>query len=147
MDDLIDRMNKAGLHANTHTYHHIILRYVDSQNLEMCLQCFAEMSEYNVSPSLKSAQAVIELATGLGHARLALDLAYAFEASSVRKLEAQDWVRILAASTDCHFVSELHSTTHRVLRRRKFTARKVVSWTHGKRRWLNTMSPRMKANA
>jgi pentatricopeptide repeat protein len=112
LDDLLDRMGKAGLRANTHTHNHIILRHAEAQNLEMCLQCFAEMSEYNVSPSLKSAQGVIKLASGLGHARLALDLAYAFEASSVRKLEAQDWVHILAASTSCHFVRRIIPNTH-----------------------------------
>lgn len=97
-------MERLGIAPNTQTYLHLILRYVEAQNIEMCLQCFAEMNARGVSPSLKIAQVVIELATFLGHPRLALDFAYAFEATSVRKLEAQDWMQILDASAACYFV-------------------------------------------
>lgn len=100
-------MERHGVTPNMHTYHHIILRYVEGHNLEMCLQCFVEMKARGVSPSLKTAQVVIELATTLGQPRLALDIAYAFEATSVRKLESEDWMRILDASTACHFVRKL----------------------------------------
>jgi uncharacterized protein (DUF4213/DUF364 family) len=104
LDDLLDDMERHGVAPNMQTYHHIILRYVEAHNLEMCLQCFAEMNARGLSSSLKSAQAVIELASSLGHPRLALDIAYAFESASVRKLEAQDWMQILDASAACHFV-------------------------------------------
>jgi pentatricopeptide repeat protein len=107
LEDLLEDMERHGVVPNTHTYYHIILRYVEAHNLEMCLQCFAEMNARGVSPSLRTAQVVIELAASLGHPRLALDIAYAFEATSIRKLEHKDWMRILDASTACHFVRSL----------------------------------------
>ncbi|KAF8585959.1 hypothetical protein K439DRAFT_1341990 [Ramaria rubella] len=115
LEDLFNRMEKDQVMPNTHTYHHVVLRYVEANNLEMCLQCFGEMNGRGVSPMLQTAQVVIELATYLGHPRIALDIAYAFEAASARKLEAPDWVSILAASTACHFETGVLEGWHKAV--------------------------------
>lgn len=124
-------MERYGVVPNTHTYYHIILRHAEARNLEMCLQCFAEMNARDVSPSLRTAQVVIELAASLGHPRLALDIAYAFEVASVRKLESQDWMHILDASTACHFVRKLLSLPSPLIH--VMCIRSWESPTHGRR--------------
>jgi pentatricopeptide repeat protein len=105
MWEALERMEEAGIPRNTQTYTLMINRYVESQNLEMAMQLLFEMVERKLVPELKTAQSVILLAAQLNAARLALDLARAFEAASVRKLNQEVWLNCLTASAQEMYVS------------------------------------------
>lgn len=97
-------MKQFNITPNEITYEIIIFRYTESGNLELALQYLAEMGTRGLSPTLKTAGSIINTANRRGFPRLALDLADAFEQSSVRRLEGSVWMECLIASSDALFV-------------------------------------------
>lgn len=98
-------MQRVKIAPNMDSYYYMIRHYAHSNNLEMCMQSFADMTSRGITFNLKTIQTIIDLAARLEHARLALEVAYAFESTSPRSLQASDWMNILSASTATHFVS------------------------------------------
>ncbi|KAH9935671.1 uncharacterized protein B0H18DRAFT_976775 [Fomitopsis serialis] len=92
---LVKTMQDRGIKPNEATYEILILRYLSAQQLELALQSLAQMNAAGLSPTLRTAQAVIKTAAALSLPRLALDLADSFEESSIRRLEADVWVDCL----------------------------------------------------
>ncbi|EJD02798.1 uncharacterized protein FOMMEDRAFT_86064 [Fomitiporia mediterranea MF3/22] len=93
-------MNKHSVNPNTRTYDFLINYYLDSDNLEMALLKLAEMNDLGFSPSLKVAKNLSHTAGQYGHARLALELADAYEETTIRRLDSEAWVNILIHSAE-----------------------------------------------
>ncbi len=104
-------MGEYGVSPNQTTYEIVILRLVDSENLELSLQFLAEMNKLELGPTLKTIQAIINLACDIGHPRLALELADAFESTSVRRLESEVWMNCLECAADHLYVSTYPMST------------------------------------
>lgn len=93
-----------GIKPTEFSYEIFILFVCRHSNLELALQKLSEMGTADLTPSLKSAQAVISLACDMGQPRLAVELAEAFERSSVRRLDGVVWIKCLIASADALYV-------------------------------------------
>ncbi|KAI0072660.1 hypothetical protein K474DRAFT_1667556 [Panus rudis PR-1116 ss-1] len=98
-----DMMESYDIAPNQKTFEIYITRLLQSNNLEGALRTLGEMSKLGLSPSLRSAQGIISLACELSNPRLALDLAEAYESTSVRRLEGYIWMDILIASTELFY--------------------------------------------
>ncbi|TFY82173.1 hypothetical protein EWM64_g1829 [Hericium alpestre] len=94
---------------------------VASSNLEMSLRLLVEMEELGFSPKMEIAQNLIILAAELGYPRLAIDLTYNFEASSVRKLDGKVWESCLAASAESYYKDGVVSMWPKVVQEYKMT--------------------------
>ncbi|KAJ7703255.1 hypothetical protein B0H17DRAFT_922737 [Mycena rosella] len=95
---ILKRMHELRVAPNSATYTILIARFVDDGNLEVALQYLHEMRAHGLHPEGAAAQAVIVLAANRGHPRLAVDLAVAFEAETVRKIEDSVWLACLHSS-------------------------------------------------
>ncbi|KIK44881.1 hypothetical protein CY34DRAFT_10750 [Suillus luteus UH-Slu-Lm8-n1] len=103
--DIIDKMEAENIRPNEQTFFLMIQRHTtDKRNLEFILQCMYEMGSRGLVIELTIAQDVIGLAAELGFPRLALDLAENFEATSVRRLSPETWMRCLASSAEALYV-------------------------------------------
>lgn len=109
MWDTLESMGRFEISPNESTYELIILRYAEAGHVELALQFLSELGERGLSPTLKSAQSIILAACKMGFPRLALDLADAFEQTSVRRLDSGVWVNCLIACAESLYVRQLHS--------------------------------------
>ncbi|KAG2079233.1 hypothetical protein BDR04DRAFT_1086392 [Suillus decipiens] len=102
MWDILGKMEAENITPNEQTFHLMIQRHIvsDKRNLEFVLQCLYELGNRGLVPDLTITQEVIGLAAELGFPRLALDLAENFEATSVRRLSPETWMRCLASSAE-----------------------------------------------
>lgn len=109
-------MEEWSILPNEITYEIIITRFAQNGRLELAVQYLAQLAPAGLSPTLTTASAIIKSAAKLGFARLALDLAEAFEATSVRRLEGDVWVDILGSCAEQLYVShsrhQVSQTTH-----------------------------------
>lgn len=103
--NVLEEMKRHELEPDSRTYDLIINYYIQGGNLEMALSRLVEMNDHSFIPSLKTVQAFIELAVNLGHLRLAIDIASAYESESVRRLESETWVKLLIGSANILYVS------------------------------------------
>ena len=94
-----------GVKPNDLSYEILILYICKHDNLELALQKLSEMGGIGETPTLKTAQAIVTLACDLGQPRLAVELADAFERSSVRRLDGVVWIKCLIASAETLYVS------------------------------------------
>ncbi|KZO98939.1 hypothetical protein CALVIDRAFT_544698 [Calocera viscosa TUFC12733] len=101
---ILVRMDAAGVERNAITYQHLIISHIENQNLEMSLQLIDEMSSQGIQPTLHSVEQVVDLATRFNFARLAVDLAVAFEEESIRRLPPVSWMKMLACCAALHYV-------------------------------------------
>lgn len=98
-------MEAENIRPNEQTFFLMIQRHTtDKRNLEFILQCMYVMGSRGLVIELTIAQDVIGLAAELGFPRLALDLAENFEATSVRRLSPETWMRCLASSAEALYV-------------------------------------------
>ncbi|PCH36175.1 hypothetical protein WOLCODRAFT_146143 [Wolfiporia cocos MD-104 SS10] len=104
MWEVLDLMKQHRIKLDEKTYERVILRYANSDNVELALQNLAEMTERGLSPTLSTASRVISAASRNGHPRLALDLAESFEATSLRHLEQEVWIELLISCSDMMFL-------------------------------------------
>ena len=98
-------MEEWRIQPNEITYEIIITLLARAQRLELALQYLAQLGRAGLSPTLKTASAIITTAAELGFPRLALDLALAFEETSVRRLDTEVWVDVLISSAEALYVS------------------------------------------
>ncbi|KAI0312343.1 hypothetical protein OF83DRAFT_1146592 [Amylostereum chailletii] len=96
---MVNMMKEFGVEPNAATYEVLVRRYKLSDNFEMGLKLLFEMEQLEIAPSLRTVQDVIALAIRKGHARLALELAENYEASSIRRLDDVTWIKCLTAAT------------------------------------------------
>ncbi|KIJ49470.1 hypothetical protein M422DRAFT_161368 [Sphaerobolus stellatus SS14] len=115
---ILDAMERNGLQPDGHTFRHIIAIYHMAENLEMCLQTYAELKAYGFTAQLETVRYVVDLAADLGNARLAFELAETYEVdnTSWRKLEAQDWLSVLSVSAASYYVDGLRTAWMKVTR-------------------------------
>ena len=104
MWDILEKMNSANIMPDGQTFQLMIRRFTKGENLEFALQCIYEMGARGLTLELTVAQDVIGLAAELGFPRLALDLAENFEATSVRRLSPETWMRCLTSSAEVLYV-------------------------------------------
>lgn len=97
-------MIESGIQPNMRSYEIIVKRLTEEKNLEMALSMLTQMEDQHLSPSAETAESVIILASNVGNARLALDLATSYESASVRPLSAEAWVRCLGACAEKLYV-------------------------------------------
>lgn len=97
-------MKELKMDPDEQTFDILIKRHILSENFEHALQKLMEVDGRQLSPTLESAQSVIILACESGHPRLALDLAEAFDSSSVRRLDNVVWTKLLIASSQVLWV-------------------------------------------
>ncbi len=100
----IDLMHTYSIRPNETTYELLIDRLVHAGHLETAIQTLALMGNEGIAPTLNAAQAVIKLACDLHFPRLALDLAQAFESTSVRRIDPGIWACILVSSSESLYV-------------------------------------------
>ncbi|RPD57625.1 hypothetical protein L226DRAFT_503590 [Lentinus tigrinus ALCF2SS1-7] len=96
----IKLMEEWSIRPNETTYEIIITRLVENQRLENALQYLSKLAPAGLSPTLRTAAAVVQCAADLGFPRLALDLADAFESTSIRRLESEVWVDVLVSCAE-----------------------------------------------
>lgn len=101
----MDEIEKQGLEPNAATYDTILRFHLDCDNLEMALFKLAEMNDMGFQPSLKVMQYLITEIGEVGHVRLALNLADAYEATAVRRLDSDTWVKLLVFCAEELYVS------------------------------------------
>lgn len=109
-----DLMLAHGLKPNDSAYTFLITFVCKQENLEFALQKLSEMGDADLTPTLKTAEAIISLACRLGQPRLAIDIAEAFERSSVRRLDGAVWIECLIASSESLYV-RCHSNYTRMV--------------------------------
>lgn len=97
-------MTVHGIHPNEFTYEHLIMYLCRQDNLELALQMLSEMGDKGLLASLKLTQSLIALACDMKYPRLAIELAEAFELTSVRRLEGSVWMKCLIASAEALYV-------------------------------------------
>ncbi|KAG0693392.1 hypothetical protein DFH29DRAFT_964221 [Suillus ampliporus] len=100
MWDILEKMDAENIPPNEQTFQLMIQRFTAGENLEFALQCVYEMGTRGLVLELPIAQDVIRMAAELGFPRLALDVAENFEATSVRRLSPETWMRCLASSAE-----------------------------------------------
>lgn len=110
MWEILELMDKHDVPWDQKTYEHIVLYYAQHGPMELLLRYLAEMGQKQISPTLKTMEVTIGKACKLHLPQLALDLAEAFEDSSVRRLDVQVWVDVLAACATNLWVSALLSS-------------------------------------
>ena len=93
-------MELHGVEPNTRTYELIITYYLEGGNFEVALCRLAEMNDLGLSPSLKVAHLLIDSAIEIGHIQLALDLAEAYERTTVRRIDSDAWVKLLVGCAE-----------------------------------------------
>ncbi|TBU33660.1 hypothetical protein BD311DRAFT_389069 [Dichomitus squalens] len=98
--DVIKMMEEWSVLPNEFTYESITTRLAENQRLELALQFLAKLGPAGLSPTLKTATAVITCAADLGFPQLALDLADSYESTSVRRLEPEVWVDLLVSCAE-----------------------------------------------
>lgn len=100
-----DSMQEHHVEPDERLYERLIARLVNGQNLEVALQYLAEMGEKGISPTLRTVQGIIKLACYLHFPQLGMELAHAFNQTSVRQIDSQTWMVILIASSEALYVS------------------------------------------
>ena len=109
-------MEEWSVLPNEYTYETIITLFAENHRIELALQFLAKLGPAGLSPTLKTATAVITSAANLGFPQLALDLADSFESTSVRRLEPEVWVDMLVSCAEALHVRPyplpLPSVTH-----------------------------------
>lgn len=99
VESVLALMKEHGIGPDEKTFDIIIKRHVLGGNFEHALQALFELDDRSLKATLQSAESVIKLACEFRYPRLALDVAEAFEASSVRRLDSTAWMDILIASS------------------------------------------------
>jgi hypothetical protein len=111
MWSIVERMQELRMPPNAQTFSLILERPLMGGNLEIAVQYLGEMKARGIVPELQTAQNIIILAANLGHSRLALDIASAFEDESVRRLDNEVWLNCLISSAENLFV-RLSNNSH-----------------------------------
>ncbi|PIL35851.1 hypothetical protein GSI_01511 [Ganoderma sinense ZZ0214-1] len=114
--DVMKMMEEWSILPNEYTYEIVIARFAENQRLELALQFLAKLGPAGLSPTIKTATAVITSAAHLGFPQLALDLADSFESTSVRRLEGEVWVDLLASCSESLYAEGTVRTWHKVVR-------------------------------
>lgn len=110
-----------GIKPNENSYEFVILHLTRNGYFELALQKLSEMADADLRPTLKTAQSIITMACELGHPRLAVELAEAFERSSVRRLDGVVWVKCLIASAEALYADGVLTAWHQVVQKLKIT--------------------------
>lgn len=105
MQEFLTAMEAYGIAPNEVTYEIIISRLANADRIEFALQYLSKLPPLGLSPTLNTATAIIQSAASIGFARLALDLAVSFEETSVRRLDGDVWVDLLASCAESSYVS------------------------------------------
>ncbi|KAL6305233.1 hypothetical protein BKA93DRAFT_780560 [Sparassis latifolia] len=113
--EVISMMERFDIRPNESTYEYIILQYAESGNLELALQYLSALGMRGLSPTLKTAQGIIRVAGSMGFPRLALDLAEAFEQTSVRRLDGEVWAECLESSSEALYEEGVLRTWQKVV--------------------------------
>ncbi|KAI0757198.1 hypothetical protein C8Q80DRAFT_1091740 [Daedaleopsis nitida] len=113
--EVLKTMEEWSILPNETTYEIMISRFSANNRLELALQSLSQLARDGLSPTLTTASEVIRCAAKLGFSRLALDLADAFESTSVRRLDSDVWVDILASSAEELYVEGTRRAWHEVV--------------------------------
>jgi pentatricopeptide repeat protein len=97
-----------GILPNEAIYEAFISYLCRQGNLELALQKLSEMGDAGILATLRISQNIITLACEMRYPRLAIELAEAFELTSVRRLDGAVWVKCLIASAEALYVSFQH---------------------------------------
>ncbi|KAI9060300.1 hypothetical protein FKP32DRAFT_1595693 [Trametes sanguinea] len=116
LHDVLRAMEEWSILPNEFTYEIIITRLAHAQRLELALQYLANLPRLGLSPTLKTATAVITTAAYLGFSRLAVDLSLAFEQMSVRRLEGSTWSDILVSCAETLYADGVTLAWQKVVR-------------------------------
>ena len=100
-----DTMLRHGIEPDERHYEYLVVRLTNGGNLEMALQYLNEQGQKGKPVSLRAIRSVIRMACRLCQPSIALELARAYESTSVRRLDPADWLDILSASSEAFYVS------------------------------------------
>ncbi|OJA18630.1 hypothetical protein AZE42_01776 [Rhizopogon vesiculosus] len=115
MWEILEKMDAVGIPPDGRTFQLMIQRFTTAGNLEFALQCVYQLGTRGLALELTLAQDVIKLAAELGFPRLALDLAENFEATSVRRLNPDVWMRCLASSAEALYAQGVQPCWQKVV--------------------------------
>ncbi|KAI0645578.1 hypothetical protein C8Q79DRAFT_965250 [Trametes meyenii] len=118
--DILKTMERWSIRPNEITYEIIITRFTEAQRLELALEYLAKLAPAGLSPTLITASAIITTAASLGFSRLALDLAAAFEQTSVRRLDGEVWVDVLVSCAESLYAEGTLRTWRKVVHELNF---------------------------
>ncbi|EPQ56972.1 hypothetical protein GLOTRDRAFT_127356 [Gloeophyllum trabeum ATCC 11539] len=114
---ILDMLKDAGLAPDTETYGILIDRYLTANNIEMCLELYAQAEAQGVPLNVAIEEKLIRVAADLGFPRLACQLAEQFEARSVRSLDIVTWMKCLTSSSGQLYVDGVAQCWERVVDR------------------------------
>ncbi|KZT21359.1 hypothetical protein NEOLEDRAFT_1150690 [Neolentinus lepideus HHB14362 ss-1] len=97
---VMDMMKENGVAPNAETYEILIERYIAGNNLERCMEIYAQAESGQAPLNVTTVEKLIVLAAESGYPRLACQMAEHFEARSVRSLNVTTWVKCLISSSD-----------------------------------------------
>ena len=97
-------MRTENVKPDATTYQNIIAHYTNFANIAMCLRTLYDMDVAGITPTIQTAEMIINTAIQSKLPRLALDYAVMFELTSPRRLEGRVWLSILSKSADVLFV-------------------------------------------
>lgn len=105
-------MAEHSIEPGSRCYNVMLLHYIQTTNLEMCLQILHDMLRrgFDVETE-RMLLSVYELAAVQGHPRLALDLVRTYETQTSREIGMDLALRILDSSIDNRWVGDLFSLT------------------------------------
>ncbi|OJT10263.1 Pentatricopeptide repeat-containing protein, mitochondrial [Trametes pubescens] len=115
LQELLKTMEEWSIPPNEITYEIIITRLAQADRLELALQFLAKMAPAGMAPTLNTASAIVTRAAALGFPRLALDLAIAFEETSVRRLDGEVWVDVLISCAEALYPEGVTRTWQKVV--------------------------------
>ncbi|KAI0355584.1 hypothetical protein OH77DRAFT_1504012 [Trametes cingulata] len=116
LHELLRTMEEWSIRPNETTYEIIITRFAQADRLELALQYLAKLGTMGISPTLRTATVLITTAAELGFSRLALDLAIAFEETSVRRLDGEVWVDLLVSCAESLYLDGTSYTWNKVVK-------------------------------
>ncbi|TFK53684.1 hypothetical protein OE88DRAFT_1711564 [Heliocybe sulcata] len=97
---IMDMMTEDRVPPNAETYELLMERYIASDNLERCMEIYAQAESGQAPLNIASVEKLIGLAAETYYPRLACQMAEYFEARAVRSLNVSTWVKCLISSAD-----------------------------------------------
>ena len=103
--EVLSEIRSEGLEYSSNIYGLVIQYYTEGNNIETALRWLSEMTEKGLVPPYTIMGNLLTKLAQRGHARLSVDLAEAYEHTSLRKIDGPVWVTMLVACAEVMFVS------------------------------------------
>lgn len=97
-------MKKLNITPDERSFDTMIKFFVNGDNVELALCKISELPQNGLESNVRGVQMLIEALIQRFEARLALDVASAYEETAVRRLDNEIWVKLLGACSERLYV-------------------------------------------